>query len=149
MPLRDLRPAVSKYWLLTLAGVMWSLVGALLCRRAYHWFTGIHKGWAILLELVSLLMALTAHRFGFSKIAGRNVKRLCLLTEKTCVFAFQTWRGYLIIGFMITFGSILRRSPVPKPYLAIVYATIGGALFLSSFSYFKLLWRRIIRKVPC
>ena len=149
MPLRDLKPAVSKYWLLTLAGVMWSVVGTLLCRRAYHWFTDIHKSWAIPLELISLLMALTAHRFGFSKIAGRNVKRLCLLTEKTCVFAFQTWRGYLIIGFMIALGSILRHSSIPKSYLAIVYGTIGGALFLSSFSYFKLIWQRIVRKVLC
>ena len=149
MLLKDLKPAVSKYWLLTLAGLTWGAVGILLCRRAYHWFTDIHKSWAIPVELVSLLMALIAHRFGFSKIAGRNINRLCLLTGKTCIFAFQTWKGYLIIGFMIALGFVLRHSPIPKPYLAIVYVTIGGALFLSSFSYFKLLWQRVVRKTPC
>jgi len=149
MLLKDLKPAVSKYWLLTLAGLTWGAVGTLLCGRAYHWFTDIHKSWVIPVELVSLLMALIAHRFGFSKIAGRNIKRLCLLTEKTCLFAFQTWKGYLIIGFMIALGFVLRHLPIPKPYLAIVYVTIGGALFLSSFSYFKLLWQKVVRKTPC
>ncbi len=149
MLLKDLRPAASKYWLLTLAGLTWGTVGTLLCRRAYHWFTGIHESWAIPVEGVSLLLALIAHRFGFSRIAGRNIKRLCLLTEKTCIFAFQTWKGYLIIVFMIALGSILRHSPIPKPYLAIVYVTIGGALLLSSFSYFRLLWQRVVRKTDC
>ena len=149
MVLKKLKPGVSKYWLLTLAGLMWSTVGTLLCRRAYHWFTGIHQSWAVFLELLSLLMALIAHRFGFSKIAARNIKRLCLLTERTCVFAFQTWKGYLIVGLMIGLGYFLRNSPFPKRYLAILYAAIGGALFLSSFSYYKLLWQRVVRKEDC
>jgi hypothetical protein len=149
MSLKDLKPAVSKYWLLMLAGLMWSAVGILLCRRAYGWFTGIGGSGSIPLELVSLLLALTVYRFGFSKVAERNIRRLCLLTEGTCLFAFQTWKGYLIIGSMIALGYVLRHSPVPRPYLAIAYMTIGGALFLSSFRYYRLLWQRVIGKDPC
>jgi hypothetical protein len=147
--LKRFKPGVSKYWLLTLAGLMWSTVGVMLCRRAYSWFAVISWKGAIPLEMIGVLMALAAHRFGFSKIAARNIKRLCLLTERTCVFAFQTWRGYLIIGSMIGLGYILRFSSFPKQYLAVVYTTIGGALFLASFSYFRLLWQRVIRKEPC
>jgi hypothetical protein len=149
MLLRDLKPAVSKYWLLMLAGLMWSTVGILLCRRAYGWFTGIDGNGSIPLELVSLLMAMTAHRFGFSKIAERNISRLCLLTERTCLFAFQTWRGYLLICLMMVLSAFLRRLPIPKLYLAILYTTIGGALFLSSFSYYRPLWQRVVGKDPC
>ena len=93
-------------------------------------------------------MALAAYHFGFSKIAQKNIRRLCLLTERTCVFAFQTWRGYLIIGFMIILGAILRNSPIPKQYMAIIYTTIGGAIFLSSFHYYGFLWRMVIQKEP-
>jgi hypothetical protein len=143
MLLKRFKPGVSKYWLLTLAGLMWSAVGVMLCRRAYGWFAVISWKGAIPFEMVSVLMALAAHRFGFSKIAARNIKRLCLLTERTCVFAFQTWRGYLIVGSMIGLGYGLRHSSVPKQCLAVVYTTIGGALFLSSFSYFRLLWQRV------
>ena len=146
MSLRTFKPAVSKYWLLTVAGLMWSGVGTLLCRRAYNWFTGIDGYPAVLLELTSILMALAVYRFGFSKIAARNIKRLCLLTEKTCVFAFQTWKGYVIIGSMIALGYVLRGSAFPKQYLAILYTAIGGALFLSSFSYYRLVWEQAIRK---
>ncbi len=144
MTLRSLKPAVSKSWLIAIAGFMWTGVGAMLCRLAYHWFVAIHTSVAIM--LLGAVMAFAAYHFGFSKIAQRNIRRLCLLTEKTCVFAFQTWKGYLVIAFMIMLGAILRSSPVPKSYLAIVYTTIGGALFLSSFHYYDLLWRLAAEK---
>jgi hypothetical protein len=120
----------------------------MLCGLAYHWFVAINTGVAVILGALGAVMALAAHHFGFSRIAQRNIKRLCLLTERTCVFAFQTWKGYLIIAFMITLGAILRGSPIPKPYLAILYTTIGGAIFLSSFHYHRLLWRLAVQKNP-
>ena len=146
MTLKSLRPAVSRSWLIAIAGLMWTWVGVMLCGLAYHWFVAINTGVAVILGSLGAVMALAAYRFGFSKIVQRNIKRLCLLTERTCVFAFQTWKGYLIIGFMIILGAILRSSPIPKPYLAIIYTTIGGAIFLSSFHYYGLLWRLMVQK---
>ncbi len=125
---------------------MWTAVGVMLCRLAYHWFVVTNTGVAAILGSLGAVMALVAYHFGFSKMAQRNIKRLCLLTDRTCVFAFQTWKGYLIIGFMIILGAILRSSQIPKPYLAILYTTIGGAIFLSSFHYYGLLWRLVTQK---
>ncbi len=147
--LRKFKPGVSKYWLLTLAGLVWSTTGVMLCLLAYRWFITIRWSGAIPLGLISILLALAVYRFGFSKIAQMNIRRLCLLTERTCIFAFQTWKGYLIIGLMILLGSTLRSSMIPKYYLAILYTTIGGALFLASFSYYRLLWQAIVRKERC
>jgi hypothetical protein len=144
--LKSLRPAVSKSWLIAIAGLMWTGVGVMLCGLAYHWFVAISTGVAVMLGALGTVMALAAYHLGFSKIAQRNINRLCLLTEKTCVFAFQTWKGYLIICFMIILGAILRGSPIPKPYLAIIYTTIGGAIFLSSFHYHSLVWRLAAQK---
>jgi len=146
MTLKSLRPAVSRSWLIAIAGLMWTWVGVMLCGLAYHWFVAINTGVAVILGSLGAVMAFAAYHFGFSKIVQRNIKRLCLLTERTCVFAFQTWKGYLIIGFMIILGAILRSSPIPKPYLAIIYTTIGGAIFLSSFHYYGLLWKLVARK---
>ena len=137
MTLKSLRPAASKSWLIAIAGFMWTGVGVMLCGLAYHWFVAINTGVAAILGSLGAVMAFAAYHFGFTKIAQRNIQRLRLLTEKTCVFAFQTWKGYLIIGFMIILGAILRSSPIPKPYLAIIYTTIGGAIFLSSFHYYR------------
>jgi hypothetical protein len=147
--LKSFKPGVSKYWLLTLAGVMWSAVGVLLCRRAYGWFAVISWKGAIPLELLGALLALIAYRFSFSKIAKKNTERLCKLNERTCVFAFQTWRSYLLICLMMLLSAFLRRSPIPEIYLALLYTTIGGALFLSSFSYYRRVWQAVVRKEPC
>jgi len=125
---------------------MWTGVGVMLCCLAYHWFAAINTGVGAILGSLGAVMAFAAYHLGFSKIAQRNLKRLCLLTEKTCVFAFQTWKGYLMIGLMIILGAILRSSPIPKPYLAIIYTTIGGAILLSSFHYHGLLWRLVAQK---
>ncbi|MGO8987671.1 MAG: hypothetical protein ACLQGU_07360 [bacterium] len=149
MTLSSLRPAVTKYWLIALAGLMWTGVGVMLCRLAYIWLAVISRAMAASLGLFGIGMAVAVYYLGFSKIARKNLKRLCLLTERTCVFAFQTWRGYLIIGFMITLGIILRNSAIPKQYLAVIYTTIGGAIFLSSFHYYGLLWKMVHQENPC
>ena len=148
MTLSSLKPAVTKSWLIALAGLMWTGVGVMLCRLAYAWLAVINRGMATSLGVVGVVMALVAYYFGFSKIAQKNIKRLCLLTERTCVFAFQTWKGYLTIGFMMILGIILRNSAIPKQYVAIIYTTIGGAIFLSSFHYYGLLWKMMVQKDP-
>ena len=147
--LEKLKPAVSKYWLMALAGLMWSLVGIMLCRLAYIWLNAVPIQWALSLGSLGLISALAAYRFGFSKIALKNVFRLCLLPDKTCIFAFQAWKSYLIIIFMISLGLTLRHSPIPKHFLAVIYATIGGALLFSSFHFYGRIWRVKIRKKPC
>jgi len=149
MTLNSLRPAVTKSWLIALAGLMWTGVGVMLCRLAYIWLAVINKGIAASLGLFGTGMAVAAYYLGFSKIARKNIKRLCLLTERTCIFAFQTWKGYLIIGFMVTLGIILRNSVIPKQYLAVIYTTIGGAIFLSSLHYYGLLWKMVRQENPC
>ena len=148
MTFNSLKPAVTKSWLIALAGLMWTGVGVMLCRLAYVWLAVVQRGMAAQFALFGGVMAVVAYYFGFSRIARKNIKRLGSLTEKTCVFAFQTWKGYLIIGFMITLGIILRNSAIPKPYLAIVYTIIGGAIFFSSFHYYELLWKMRVQKDP-
>ncbi len=144
-----MRPAVSKYWLIMLAGLMWSAVGILLCRLAYIWLSAADWYTALPLGLLGIISAVIAWLFGFSGIARKNIDRLCLLPDKCCIFAFQAWKNYLIIIFMIMLGIVMRHSPLPKQFLAVIYATIGGALFLSSFQYYQRIWLTKILKKPC
>jgi hypothetical protein len=147
--LARMKPAVSKYWLIALAGLTWSAVGILLCRLAYIWLTDVPWRWALPLGSLGIISALAAYHYGFSGIALKNIARLCLLPDKCCIFAFQAWKSYLIIIFMIILGITLRHSPLPKHYLAIIYMTIGGALFLSSFHFYRRIWLVKIKKQPC
>jgi hypothetical protein len=143
-----LKPAVSRYWLITLAGLLWSAVGLMLCRLAYLWLTAVPWGGALFLGISGIVLALIVHRFGFSRIAVKNIDRIRQFSEKGCLFAFQAWKSYLIIVIMVALGLLLRHSPLPKQYLAVVYLAVGGALFLASFHYYALLWRVGVRGHP-
>ena len=149
MTLKSLKPAVSKTWLIVLGGLMWSVVGLMLCRLAYHWLAVMQGGWIAPLELLGVFLALMAHQCCFSRVARKNIARLSLLTEKTCIFAFQRWKSYCLVGLMITLGITLRNVAIPKPYLSVLYTTIGGALFLGSLQYYGCLWRIVAKRDSC
>ena len=149
MALANMKPAVSKYWLIALAGLMWSAVGVMLGRLAYIWLAAVDWDRALPLGSLGIISSLVAYRYGFSKIALKNIDRLCLLSDKCCIFAFQAWRSYLIVIFMIMLGIVFRSSPMPRHLLAVIYATIGGALFLSSFHFYRRIWLVKILKQPC
>jgi hypothetical protein len=132
-----LKPAVSRRWLFALAGSMWSGVGVMLCRLAYGWLQPLNNLQAMTLTASGALMALLVYRFGFSKLATKNIRRIQQLAERVCLFAFQEWKSYPLVVFMIALGILLRRSAVPKPYLAVLYIGIGGGLLAASTLYYR------------
>lgn len=134
--LLPLNPAISRRWLLIIAGGIWSGVGLLLCTRAYIWFSVFGLVKAIPHESVAVILAAAGYSTGFSRIARRNIRRIGDLPAKACLFAFTAWRGYLIIGSMVTLGILLRNSSFPKQYLAVLYGAMGGSLILSSFLFY-------------
>jgi hypothetical protein len=134
-----LTPAVRKFWLHLVAGIMWSGVGILLIAFASGWLAAVHDWTVILLLLLGLVLAAAIYFLGFSKMANKNVRRINSMSkEKVCVFAFQKWTSYPLVAVMISLGIYLRKySPIPKPYLAILYVGIGTSLLASSLTYYK------------
>ncbi len=132
-----LNPVIPKSWLLVIAGVMWMGVGVMLCRYAFGWLSSLPWLTALLPAVLGLGLSWVINRFGFSKVALKNIERIFLYADKACLFAFQTWKGYLIIVVMMTGGILLRHSPLPRAYLAVLYTAIGGALFQASFHYYS------------
>jgi hypothetical protein len=131
-----LKPEAPTNWLIAAAGFTWSAVGILLCKLAYGWLETLAFHNALLSGAAGTIGAAIAYHFIFSAIAQKNIDRLSLFPDKACFFAFQAWKSYFIIVIMVTMGAILRHSPIPRQYLAVLYLTIGGALFLSSFRYY-------------
>ena len=133
---RKLDPAVDKRFLIALSGILWITVGIILCNLAVTWLLNANQK-IIWFGLPGIILALLIHHFGFLKLVDRNIERIRSKDGKVCIFAFQPWKSYLIIAVMITMGMILRHSPLPKPYLAIIYIGFGGAMVLSSIRYFR------------
>jgi hypothetical protein len=140
MKLNKLKPSIPSKGLIFIAGALWSAVGIFLCRLAYQWIDFSNQSFLLWIGIGSIGIAILADAFIFSKIVAKNIDRLSKFPEKGCFFAFQTWKSYLNIIVMISLGVFLRHSPLPKIYLSIVYAAIGGGLFKASIGYYRWLW---------
>lgn len=136
-------PATKKIWLHLTAGIMWSGVGIMLIAFAVNWLGLVHSWTVLILVLAGLLLAAGIYFFGFLKLASSNVQRILNIPkERVCLFAFQKWTSYPLVLVMIAMGIYLRRfSPIPKPYLAILYIGLGASLFVSSLQYYFQVFR--------
>jgi hypothetical protein len=115
---------------------MWSGVSIMLLNYAVTWLTHPLTVMNILLGVVGVALSIWANKVQFSHLAKKNINRIAAMNDKVCLFAFQAWKGYLIIAVMITGGILLRHSAIPRPYLAVVYAAIWGALLQASVHYY-------------
>ncbi len=140
--LKRWEPTVPKSVLYALAGAMWGAVGIMLCRLAWGWLQPLEPRQSLPIALIGFIAALIVYRFGFSRIVARNIARLAPKRDPLCIFAFQARKSYLVIFLMVGLGITLRRSAIPKHYLAVVYITMGIALFLGGLQYFAHLSRQ-------
>lgn len=124
-----------------LASIIWSGVGIYLNFLAFRWLTPIKFSQAVLFVLGGLILSLAIYAIMFRPFADQNIKRIKGMPgDKICLFAFQRWTSYPLVVVMISLGIFLRLySPIPKPYLAVLYVGIGSSLFLASLRYYRYL----------
>lgn len=135
--LNNVRPGVGKYVLMTLAGLLWLLVGIMLARYAIGWYNEYNGNGLIWFILLGILSGLTIHHLGFLRIVNKNLIRIHHIEQKYCLFGFMPWKSYILIAIMMTLGISLRNSSLPRIYLSVLYMGIGLALGLSSIRYFR------------
>jgi uncharacterized membrane protein len=132
-------PAVKKEYLLLPAGIMWMGVGIMLCTLAFIWLLNASHPFPF--ALAGVIAGVIIYRFGFVKLARKNIDRIIALEGRHCFFSFITFKSYLIVIFMIALGVTLRHSHIHKDWLSLIYNGIGLGLALSSISYFKAYYR--------
>jgi hypothetical protein len=131
------KPAIPRRLLLLLASAFWAVAGGILVVRAFFWLEEQGTGTMVSVESASIAIAVTAYLLWFSKLVLRNIARIHKLPEWACAFAFTAWHGYLMIGFMMTLGIVLRNSQIPRIYLAVPYAIMGAILLAGSARFIK------------
>lgn len=139
----NIKPAVNKRVLLFLAGFMWLGVGAMLLFQSFAWLNAFHTQNSYLFGGTGVIIALIVHHFGFLRIVDNNLGRILPMEGTKCIFSFISWKSYIIVAVMVVLGAALRHSPIPKPYLSILYTGIGLALLLSSIRYLRVLLSQI------
>jgi hypothetical protein len=138
-----IKPAVNKRVLLFLAGFMWFGVGTMLLFLSFSWLKAFQVHGSFLVGGIGVTVALVVHHFGFLKIVDKNLSRILPMEGTKCIFSFITWKSYIIVAVMVAMGALLRHSPIPKPYLSMLYIGIGLALILSSMRYLRVLLSQI------
>ncbi len=144
--LKKFDPAVDKRILVALSGIIWTVVGIYMCNLALHWLSEAVVGNALWLGTTGVFLALLIHHFGFLKLVDKNISRILSKQGRVCIFGFQPWKSYFIILIMIGLGKALKLSPLPKPYLSIIYVGFGGAMLLSSLRYHRSFIKLLIKK---
>jgi len=140
--LNKYKPAVDRHVLLLLAGGMWMAVGAVLLMISCSWLRFCLGKGVFFFAGIGIAAALAISRFGFLRIVDKNVRRILSMEGKRCAFSFISWKSYLLVFVMVAMGITLRRSPIPKSYLSVLYTGIGLALILSSVRYWKVFFKR-------
>ncbi len=130
------KPSVARRFLWLVAGLLWSAVGVGLCAAAVYWLMDAPWPANLLGAGVGLGAGAVIYRFGFSRIARKNIARIAQKPEKVCIFAFQAWKSYVLIVVMMALGFALRHSALPRLALASLYMAIGSGLGLSSILYY-------------
>jgi len=130
-------PKVNKKVLIIIAGIMWSAVGIMLIKIALKWLVEFSYIYIFLISGGGLITGIIIAKFGFNNIAEKNVNRIKQYKNKVCLFAFQKWQSYILIIVMVSMGIFMKSSSfIPKKVLALMYVSIGTALFISSFKYY-------------
>jgi hypothetical protein len=139
-------PAVDKRILIALSGTAWFIVGIILLRLAATWLLPIAIKSSLLIGLTGITLSLLIHHLGFLKLADQNIERIMAMKNKVCIFAFQAWKSYAIIATMVGIGIALRHSPLPRPYLSVIYIGFGGAMVLSSVRYLRVFFKLVFHR---
>ncbi len=140
---KKFNPAVDKRFLVELSGMIWSVVGIMLCNLAVGWLSQTTLRRGIWFGIAGIILSLLIHHFGFLKLVNKNIGRIRSKNGKACIFGFQAWKSYLIILIMVSMGITLRHSSLPKAYLSVIYIGIGGAMLLSSLRYHRTFFRML------
>ena len=137
MDISSLKPGVPKSVLLLLAGLMWIIASVMLLKASVSWIVSENRNSIVLIVSAGFFFALLIHHFGFLHLVDKNTARILPMEGRRCVFSFFSWKNYILISVMVFFGYLLRHSPIPVKYLAVLYISIGLALFLSSIRYIR------------
>ena len=131
------KPAVSRRYLLLLAGLLWLFAGVLLSTIGLFWIFPVKHRIVLWLMPLAMVLGFIKGRFVLFKAANRAVKRIYGHPERACFVSMFSWQTWILIGCMMSMGQILRSLSYPRDYLGLVYVLIGPALATSSFVYWK------------
>lgn len=125
---------VEKKYLLIIAGLVWFIAGFNIIRIGIEASNG---KWTWYMLILAMFIYFLFNQIVFNKMVKKHTKRIISYEdEKQNIFRFFNKQGYLIMGFMMTFGIGLRVSGLcPDVFIAVFYTGLGAALVTSGINF--------------
>ncbi len=124
-----------------LAQLMWTLIGSALLALGVWWV--VNSSWGVqglYYALPFLVLGMAKGLFILDRTARRTAERIDERGDDRFVLTFYSRRTWLIaLGFMIL-GQVLRRLPIPRPDLGLIYVMVGVGLLLGSRAMWRSWW---------
>ena len=125
----SIKPGVSRSVHLFIAPLLWTGIGIMLMVRGWGW---IGPGMARFLVLPAILLGTIKSRLVLDKSAGRSIERIRRFDDATCIGAVYSWKTWLLVALMMTFGITMRKLTDPGMVIGSLYVAVGWALLFSS-----------------
>lgn len=123
------KPGVSPRTHLFCAAALWTVIGLFLL---YRGIIHLNRDNFLLLTVLGIILGSLKSYLVLNKAAVRGVERIRRFGDNTCIGAVYSWRTWLLVLAMMLLGVIIRMSPVPPWFVAVVCIAIGWALLFSS-----------------
>lgn len=137
-----IKPAVNRSVHLFIAPLLWTSIGVMLMTRGWGW---LGSGYARLLVIPAVFLGTLKSLFVLDKTAARSILRIKQFDDATCVGAVYSWKTWVLVALMMTFGITMRKLTDPGLFIGSLYLAIGWALFLSSRQGWLVWWRWVHR----
>jgi hypothetical protein len=131
------KPAAAVRAHLVLAGLMWTVVGAVLVGFGSRWLWQLPTPTAPWLAMLAVAIGIFKSRFVLDRAARRMVHRILEHGDGRCLGGFLSLRSWALVVVMAGGGRLLRGSHLARGLLGFLYLAVGTALLLSS----RVAWR--------
>ena len=128
---RDPHITASRRTRLLLAALVWTLVGLGLLTAGFLWLAPVPRQVRALALGVALLVGWLKGRL-LAPRAAANARRIEASAERASIVGFFAPSAWGLVLVMMAGGALLRRSPLPRPWLGALYAAVGVALLSAS-----------------
>lgn len=132
-----MKPGVNRSVHLCIAPLLWTCIGILLMVRGWNW---IGSGAARFLVLPAMLAGTLKSVYVLDKTADRSIDRIKQFSDVTCIGAVYSWKTWVLVALMMTFGITMRSLTDPGMIIGSLYVAIGWALLFSSRRGWRAWW---------
>ena len=139
-----MRFCVGRKTLMVVAGIVWTVAGVNILRIGIDCWAQVSGGFVLML-LGAVAVFAAFHYMVFSRMFHKHKRRISQKGDSNCPMGFFDARGWMIMGFMITLGVVIRHYElVPLWFIAPFYTGLSSALVLTGirFLFSSKFWNR-------